>query len=77
MCPGFKKLGETRSETLNTIKVARMNWEDKRDSLQLWKFLEYYYMAWFEDYALDFDIPATEFIRQLKEAASRIFLFRF
>ena len=54
-----------------------MNWEDERDSLQLWKFLEYYYMAWFEDYAQDFDIPATEFIRQFEEAESRIFLFRF
>ena len=34
-------------------------------------------MAWFEDYAQDFDIPATEFIRQFEEAKSRMFLFRF
>jgi hemerythrin-like metal-binding protein len=68
MYPAFKKHVEAHSETLKAIKEVKKNWEVERDLLQLWNFLEYDYMAWFEHHVRDFDIPATEFIRWHEEA---------
>ena len=66
-CPGFKKHVEAHSETLKVIREARKNWDEERDLMQLWNFLEYDYMAWFEHHVRDYDLPAAEFIRQYGE----------
>ena len=55
---------EAHSETLKVIREARKNWDEERDLMQLWNFLEYDYMAWFEQHVRDYDLPAAEFIRQ-------------
>ena len=68
MYPAFKKHVEAHSETLKAIKEAKKAWEEERDLLQLWNFLEYDYMAWFEHHVRDFDIPTAEFIRRYEEA---------
>ena len=63
----FKKHVEAHSETLKVIREARKNWDEERDLMQLWNFLEYDYMAWFEHHVRDYDLPAAEFIRQYEE----------
>ena len=67
MCPGFKRHVDAHSETLKAIREARKNWDEERDLMQLWNFLEYDYMAWFEHHVRDYDLPAAEFIRQYEE----------
>ncbi|MEL0220610.1 MAG: hemerythrin family protein [Deltaproteobacteria bacterium] len=67
MCPGFKRHVDAHSETLKAIREARKNWDEDRDLMQLWNFLEYDYMAWFEHHVRDYDLPAAEFIRQYEE----------
>lgn len=65
--PQYDSHRYAHAETLRHLREARRMWEQERDLMRLWNFLEKDYFDWFEKHVRQFDMPVAEHIRRFSQ----------
>jgi hemerythrin-like metal-binding protein len=65
--PGFDAHWHAHGQALKRMLDAQRHWEEDKDLMALWRFIDKHYLLWFDNHTLKFDLPAVEYIKQYDE----------
>jgi len=72
---GYPFLSEHRREhtlALDRIRKARADWEEDRNVLTLWNFLERDYFDWFMQHLVDFDFSSENHAKRNRKPRNKV-----